>query len=141
MPSFFIIKVLFHKVRGENQRSPVSESCLRARAARYNPYPFGFRGCRCANLSSSRHVQSKPSDPRVVDRALLERGDLQLRGVHALELAKLLSKRARVEHLAGDTSAAAAALVEAETIAKKIKAGPDSELGQELSKARAALTD
>jgi hypothetical protein len=48
-------------------------------------------------------------------------------------------KRARVEQLAGDTTSASAALAEAETMAAELQPGPDSELGQELSKARAAL--
>ena len=74
-------------------------------------------------------------------RALLEKGDSQLRGVHAAELAKLLCKSARVEQLAGDTSAASTALAEAETIAETTEAGPDSDLGQELSKARTALAN
>jgi tetratricopeptide (TPR) repeat protein len=72
-------------------------------------------------------------------RALLEKGDSQLRGVYAFEFAKLLCKRARVEQLAGDTASASAALTEAETIAVEVKAGPESDLGQELSKARSVL--
>ena len=47
----------------------------------------------------------------------------------------------RVEKLAGDTGAAAAALAEAEIIAEEIKAGSDTDLGQELTKARTALAD
>jgi predicted ATPase/serine/threonine protein kinase/tetratricopeptide (TPR) repeat protein len=74
-------------------------------------------------------------------RTLLEKGDSQLRGIEPIELAKLLCKRARVEHLAGETTAASAALAEAETIAAEVEAGADSELGQELTKARTALTD
>jgi tetratricopeptide (TPR) repeat protein len=74
-------------------------------------------------------------------RALLERGDSQLRGVYALELAKLLCKRARVEQLAGDATAGSAALAEADTIAEEMQTGPDSDLGQELTKARTALAD
>jgi predicted ATPase/class 3 adenylate cyclase/Tfp pilus assembly protein PilF len=63
----------------------------------------------------------------------------QLGGVDRREHAKLLCKRARVEHLAGDASAACAALAEAETIAADLQPGPDSDLGQELVKTRAAL--
>jgi len=73
-------------------------------------------------------------------RALLDKGESQLRGVHKLELGKLLSKKARVEHLAGDPDAAASALAEAEAIAKELAITPDSELGQALAEAREALT-
>jgi tetratricopeptide (TPR) repeat protein len=72
-------------------------------------------------------------------RTLFEKGDSQLRGVDAFELAKLLCVRAQVEQLAGDTGAASAALAEAETIAEEIRAGADSDLSQELTKARTAL--
>ena len=72
-------------------------------------------------------------------RALLKVADAQLRGLYAFQLAKLLCARAQVEQLAGDAAAAAAALSEAETIAADIKAGPDSELRQDLTKARTAL--
>jgi predicted ATPase/serine/threonine protein kinase len=72
-------------------------------------------------------------------RALLKKGDSQTRGVWTFELAKLLCKRARVEQRAGDTDAAAAALAEAETIATEVGASTDSDLGQEIAKARAAL--
>jgi hypothetical protein len=57
--------------------------------------------------------------------------------VYAVELGKLLCKRGEVERLAGDLAAARAALDEAASIAARIEAGPDSELGQAL----AALTD
>ena len=70
-------------------------------------------------------------------RALLTRGEQQLRGVHALELGKLLCKRGEVERLAGDLDAARAARDEAASIAAETKAGPDSELGRAV----AALND
>ena len=63
-------------------------------------------------------------------RALLTRGEQQLRSLHALELGKLLCKRGEVERLAGDLDAARAALDEAASIAARIEAGPDSELGR-----------
>jgi predicted ATPase/serine/threonine protein kinase len=72
-------------------------------------------------------------------RILLGIADSQLRGVYAVELAKLLCRRARVEQLAGAAATAATALAEAETIAVEVKAGPKSDLGQELSKARSVL--
>jgi hypothetical protein len=50
-------------------------------------------------------------------------------------------KSARVEQLAGDANAASAALAEAETIAEETQAGPDTELGKELTKARIGLAD
>jgi hypothetical protein len=72
-------------------------------------------------------------------RALLTRGEQQLRGVHALELGKLLCKRGEVERLAGDLDAARAARDEAASIAARIEAGPDSELGRALAALRDAL--
>ena len=65
----------------------------------------------------------------------------QLDGVDRMHHAILLCGRARVEQLAGDTAAASAALAEAETIAEEIQVGPDSNLGQELTKTRTALAD
>ena len=73
-------------------------------------------------------------------RALLDKGEPQVRGVHKLELGKLLCKKARVEHLAGDPDAAASALSEAEAIAAELGGDPESELGQALAEARDALT-
>ena len=70
-------------------------------------------------------------------RALLPRGEQQLRGVHAVELGKLLCKRGEVERLAGDLDAARAARDEAGAIAAETNAGSDSELGRAV----AALTD
>ncbi len=65
--------------------------------------------------------------------------DSQLRDVQPAELAKLLSKRARVEHLAGDPGAASAAFAEAEAIAEELEAAPSSDLGLVLATAREAL--
>ena len=80
-----------------------------------------------------------PDGWRTIDeaRALLARGEQQLRGVYALELGKLLCKRGEVERLAGDLDAARAARDEAASIAARIEAGPDSELGRAV----AALND
>jgi tetratricopeptide (TPR) repeat protein len=72
-------------------------------------------------------------------RTLLAQGELQLRGVDKPELGKLLCKKARVEHLAGDPDAAASALAEAESIATDLGTGSDSELGQALAEAHDAL--
>jgi predicted ATPase/class 3 adenylate cyclase/Tfp pilus assembly protein PilF len=74
-------------------------------------------------------------------RALLDRGDTQLRGVHKLELGRLLCKRARVEHLAGAPATAAAALAEAEAIAVEIETSDRSDLGKALAEARALLSE
>jgi len=74
-------------------------------------------------------------------RALLDRGEPQVRGVYKLELGKLLCKKAWVEHLAGDPAAAAAALAEAEAIDIELGAGPTAELGQLLTQARAAISE
>jgi predicted ATPase/class 3 adenylate cyclase/Tfp pilus assembly protein PilF len=73
-------------------------------------------------------------------RAFLDKGEVQVRGVHKVELGKLLCKKARVEYLAGDPAAAASALAEAESIAAELRGDPDSELGQALAATRAALS-
>jgi predicted ATPase/Tfp pilus assembly protein PilF/tRNA A-37 threonylcarbamoyl transferase component Bud32 len=72
-------------------------------------------------------------------RALLAQAEPQLRGVHKLELGKLLCKKAQVEHLAGDSDVAASALAEAEIITAELNVTPDSELGRALATARSAL--
>jgi tetratricopeptide (TPR) repeat protein len=72
-------------------------------------------------------------------RALLTRGDQQLRGVYALELGKLLCKRGEVERLAGDLDAARAARDEAASIAAETEAGSDSDLGRAVAALRDAL--
>jgi len=70
-------------------------------------------------------------------RSLLAEGEAQLRNVHKPELGKLLCKKARVEHLAGDLDAAAAALKVAEALSVELSLSSDSELGQALAEARA----
>jgi hypothetical protein len=55
------------------------------------------------------------------------------------ELAKLLCGRALLEHAEGQEEATKAALEEAGALAVQVGAGEESELGQELAKARAAL--
>jgi ATP/maltotriose-dependent transcriptional regulator MalT len=72
-------------------------------------------------------------------RTLLTRGEQQLRGVYALELGKLLCKRGEVERLAGDLDAARAALDEAASIAARVEAGPDSNLGRTVAVLSAGL--
>jgi predicted ATPase/Tfp pilus assembly protein PilF len=72
-------------------------------------------------------------------RALLTRGEEQLRGVYALELGKLLCKRGQVEHGAGYLAAAHAALTEAETIATELGLTPDSELDKLVADLRRLL--
>jgi predicted ATPase/Flp pilus assembly protein TadD len=72
-------------------------------------------------------------------RELLAKGEAALRDVNALELAKLLCKRAKIEHLAGDPAESEGAIAEAESIARQLDAGPDSELGQVLADARAVM--
>ena len=74
-------------------------------------------------------------------RSLLAQGEPQVRGVYKEELGKLLCKRARVEHLAGDPAAAATALAEAESIADDLDMDPDTELGQAIAEARSALAE
>jgi predicted ATPase/class 3 adenylate cyclase len=73
-------------------------------------------------------------------RARFLQGESLLRGVGDRgELAQLLCARARCEGRAGARDAAGAALAEAQSIAEALSAGPDSELGQELARTRAAL--
>jgi tetratricopeptide (TPR) repeat protein len=79
-----------------------------------------FRG----NLAVFRARRGEFKDAR----QLLEDGDALLRGVHELELGKLLCRRGEVECLTGDTEAARTALTEAEDIVAHMKVGPGSEL-------------
>ena len=72
-------------------------------------------------------------------RKLLERGASQLRDVWPNEFSQLLTKRVRVEQLAGDRDAAATALAEAEAIAENLEVAPDSDLGEALATAREVL--
>jgi len=74
-------------------------------------------------------------------RALIAAGEPCLRGVHKLELGKLLAKKSLVEQLAGGVDAARSALAEAESIATALGVPPESELGQAVAEARARLAD
>jgi predicted ATPase len=71
-------------------------------------------------------------------RSLVEQGEPQVRDVYKLEFGKLLCKKSQVESLAGDSTAAASALAEAEAIATEVMADPGSELGVALAEARVA---
>jgi len=73
-------------------------------------------------------------------RTLISQGEPQVRGVYRMELGKLLCKKAKIEHLAGDPAAAALALAEAQVIAEELGADPESELGAALTEARALLS-
>jgi len=72
-------------------------------------------------------------------RVALVKGESQLRGVHKMEYGKFLCKEARVSHLAGDESAAQAALQSARLIADEVKAGPESEFRQTIQSAEVAM--
>jgi hypothetical protein len=72
-------------------------------------------------------------------RALLVRGDAQLRGVRASDHGELLCKRGQVEHGAGDVTAAKAALAEAEAIVDEMGVGAESELGKLVAELKALL--
>ncbi len=71
-------------------------------------------------------------------RSCLDTGEALLRAVSdRLSLGALLCCRAEAAHLSSDLGAAQDALAEAESLAKTIGAGPDSELGLALARVRA----
>ena len=70
---------------------------------------------------------------------LLAAGELQVEA-YPDEHGKFLCKRARIEHLAGNPSAAAAAVDTAESIARAIKQAPDSELCRAIAELREILS-
>ena len=73
-------------------------------------------------------------------RAALSAGEALLRAVDdRFDLGKLLCQRGECERLAGDLPAARAHLAEAESIARELAAGPDSEIGREIATLRADL--
>ena len=70
----------------------------------------------------------------------LDSGEAALHAVSdEMSLGILLCSRAEAEHLAGDASAATAALDEAKATAVAVKAGADSELGLVLKRVRDLL--
>ena len=71
-------------------------------------------------------------------RELLAYGEQQLRGVHALQLALLQSRRAIIEAQAGASEQAETALTEAESIAQQLGSTEDSELMLLIAQARSA---
>ena len=72
-------------------------------------------------------------------RAALIAGEALLRNVDELQLGVVLCIHGECERLAGDLPAARRQLADAESIAQKLAASPDSELGKEVAKLRAAL--
>ncbi len=75
-------------------------------------------------------------------RQCLDAGEALLRGASDMvSLAVLLCGRAEAWHLAGDTTAARAALTEASAIAERVGAGPDSEIGQALEPLRTLIEE
>ena len=73
-------------------------------------------------------------------RAVLVKGEAQLRGVHKMEYGKFLCKKARVNHLAGDDETAQVALQAARMIADEVKGGPESEFRQTIQSAEAVIS-
>ena len=70
-------------------------------------------------------------------QACLDAGEALLRSVSdQLGLGVLLSSRAEAHHHAGDAAAAKASLAAAATIAAEVGAGPASEIGLALARAR-----
>jgi tetratricopeptide (TPR) repeat protein len=72
-------------------------------------------------------------------RELLEKGEARVRGVWAVELGRLLCRRAQVEHLATCPEKAAAALTEAKEIAESLGGSSDSDLGQMITETEGIL--
>jgi len=72
-------------------------------------------------------------------RQLLAAGAAQLRGVHRVELGKLLCKQGLVEARVGAQDAAESALAEAEVIADESGVGADSALGTAISRLKRRL--
>ena len=73
-------------------------------------------------------------------RAAFDAGEALLRVVEDPDLlGQLLCGRGLLEHTDGNADEAQSALTEAEQLATKLAAGPDSELGREIAKTRAAL--
>ncbi len=74
-------------------------------------------------------------------RALLEEGEANIGDRNNIELVKLLCKRVRIEHLAGDAQAAATVLDRAERIAREMGVGPESELLRKIREAHELLQE
>jgi tetratricopeptide (TPR) repeat protein len=72
-------------------------------------------------------------------RRLLKEGEEILRGSNAIELGKLLCKRAQIEHLSKQHHEASLFFREAKKIARKMKVNSKSELGQSLKELKALL--
>ena len=83
-------------------------------------------------------LRDRPSSSHEA-RELLAKGEAQLRDVYPLELAKLLCKRTRVEHMDGCSAAASMALQEAEVIATDLSAPSDSALRRSIDEIRELL--
>ena len=73
-------------------------------------------------------------------RALLGRGEEQLRGLWAVELGRLLCRRAQVEYAAACISEAEVALTEAREIAAQLGGSEDSDLGQMIAETARMLS-
>jgi tetratricopeptide (TPR) repeat protein len=70
-------------------------------------------------------------------RRCLDSGEALLRAaLDLMSLGVLLSGRAEAQHLAGDAAAAAMSLTAATTLAAEVGAGPSSEIGYALARAR-----
>ena len=72
-------------------------------------------------------------------RELLKQGEAQLRDVWAVELGRLLCRRAQVEHVAASPDSAESALREAQDIAEKLGGSSDSDLGQMITETQEML--
>jgi hypothetical protein len=72
-------------------------------------------------------------------RELLDQGEAQLRDVWAVELGRILCRRAQVEHVAERPDKADAALAEAKEIAEKLGGSADSDLGQIITETEGML--
>lgn len=117
---------------------PVAAEALLGRAVEIadEPRPFvagAFRGS-LALIAAGRGDHAEA-------RALADRATVQLKGIHNFQYAKLLSKRVRIELLAGDPAAARQALAEAEELVAALELPAESELVQVVSAARELLEE
>jgi len=102
----------------------------------------GIASLEGAVLGSLAELGMQADDDLVVARRRVARGELLLRRAgHRIELAKLLSRRGRVDLRVGDRDAALSALAECEELCAALDVVSGSALDRELVRLREALHD